>query len=136
MVAAAHPVGKLMARQEAMDTRDTTARGSMPPATAVLAAIGVRMATVPLLDMKVVITVATTVKTMVTVRPLGFSPNRLSTRLPIYSPAPDWLRAVENTSTPATIHTMSPVRPAMASRLVITPLKMKTMITTAGTRYT
>ena len=107
MVPAAQPVGKASANQAATFTTSTTALGSIPPANAVLAAIGVNTAMLPVLDKNVVITTLVIPKTVKTLRPLGFSPRIFNTKFPIASPAPEELRAEDIASMPAIIHTIS-----------------------------
>ena len=104
-----------------MLTSVAMARGFIPPARAVLTAIGVRMATVALLDIKVVIRTLTRVNTVTTMIPLGLSPRILSTVWPISSPAPEALIALVTAIILATIQIISPVRPRTSSGTVITP---------------
>lgn len=115
IVAAAHPVGKPIARQVEQNTTKTTALGFIPPANAVLAAIGTMIAVVPLFDRKVVISTEVTQKTLITKMLLGLFPKIFNTRFPTNSPAPDELRALEITKTLATIQIMSLVIVAIAS---------------------
>lgn len=119
IVAAAHPVGNPIARQVEQNTTSTTALGFIPPAKAVLAAMGTIIAVVPLLDKNVVIITEVTQNTDITRILLGLLPKILSTRFPTNSPAPEELRALEITSTPATIQIMSLVSVAIASWVVM-----------------
>ena len=92
-----------------------TAFGFMPPANAVLAAMGTIMAVVPLLDKNVVISTEVIQKTVITKILLGLLPKIFNTILPTNSPAPEELRALEITRTPATIQIISLVRVEIAS---------------------
>ena len=115
IVAAAQPVGNPIARQVEQNTTSTTALGFMPPARAVLAAIGTIIAVVPLLDRNVVIITDVTQNTDITKILLGLFPKIFKTIFPTNSPAPDELSALEITSTPATIHIISRVKVEIAS---------------------
>lgn len=64
MVAAAQPVGNAIAMQADTKMTSTTALGFMPPARAVLTAMGVMTATVPLFDRKVVMMTVITQNTV------------------------------------------------------------------------
>ena len=118
----ADPLGNATAMTDAMLMISTIPLGSIPPARAMLAAIGVRIAAVPVLDINVVITMATTANTTITTRPLGESPRIFKIPLPISSPTPELPMASDTTNTPAIIHTMSPVILVMASFAVRDPV--------------
>ena len=83
IIAAAHPVGNAIARQDAPNTTKTTAFGFMPPASAVETAIGVMIAMVPLLLKNVVIITVTTQNTVITRVLDGLLPKSFSTKSPI-----------------------------------------------------
>ena len=132
MVAAAHPVGNAIARQEEQNTTRTTALGFIPPAKAVLAAMGTIIATVPLFDKKLVMITVVMQNTVMTSRLLGLLPSKRSTRLPTNSPAPEELKAEDITRTPATIQIISLVSVATASCTDMIFVKIKTSTPTAG----
>ena len=77
----AEPLGKAMAMMDAILMIRTIPLGSIPATMDRDAAMGVRTAAVPVLDIKVVITMAVTANTKSTNTPEGLSPETLSKML-------------------------------------------------------
>ena len=114
MMAAELPVGRTKAIIQAVAaTTRTTLRTLYPPAMAVEAAIGISTDMVPMLFIKLVMTVATRQNTITTISPLGLLPRIFNTPWPMSLSTPVAERALDMVCIPITINIISELKVAV-----------------------